>query len=363
MIRARPAAECEFDVVSLGEVMLRLDPGDARLRDAQTFDVHIGGGEYNVAHAASNAFELRSAVATALVENEMGVLIRNRIRGAGVATDLIRWRESDGVGTSVRNGLNFTERGYGQRGALGVYDRGHTAASQLVPGDFDWDDLFGRRGVRWLHSGGVFASLSPTTAQLTLEAVEAANRWGTIVSFDVNHRPSLWRNTMERGGHASVFEEILGHVDLLFANHGDIARAVPGWRLPTDGMPPGPDSFRAMVEGISAHLPRLRGAATPVRIAHSASRNSWGGIGWVRDEGFCSVAPVEPLEIFDRVGGGDGFAAGLIYGALSEDVLAHSLALAIAHGALVMSTPGDTSSATIAEVRHLAEGGSPVTTR
>lgn len=363
MIQARPAAECEFDLVSLGEVMLRLDPGETRLRDAHAFDVHIGGGEYNVAHAASNCFELRGAVATALVENEMGALIRNRIRAGGVSTDLVRWRESDGVGTSVRNGLNFTERGHGQRGALGVYDRGHTAASQLRPGDFDWDDLFGRRGVRWLHSGGVFASLSPSTAQLTLEAVEAAERWGTVVSFDVNHRPSLWRSTMERGGHASVFEEILQHVDLLFANHGDIARAVPDWGLHTDGLPPGPDSFRVMVDEIAERLPGLRGAATPVRVTHSASRNSWGGIAWSRDEGFRRFGPWPELEIFDRVGGGDGFAAGLIYGALNGDDLEHSLALATAHGALVMSTPGDTSSATLAEVRYLAEGGSPVTTR
>lgn len=359
MIAVKPADASELDVVSLGEVMLRLDPGEGRVRDAHRFDAHVGGGEYNVAHAASACFELRSAIATALVQNEVGALMRNRIRAAGVGTELIAWRRSDGVGT-VRNGLNFTERGHGQRGALGEYDRAHTAAAGFGPGDVDWEDLFGRRGVRWFHTGGVFSVLSPGTAELALDAVTAANRHGTIVSFDVNHRPSLWRRFRERGGETSVIEAILERTDVLFAGAHDLSRMLG---TATVDEAPTASGFRSMIETFRGRLPRLAVAATPVRTVHSASRNGWGGVAWSRAGGFAESRTGVEVEILDRVGGGDGFAAGFIFGALSGADLDRALALGIAHGALVMSTPGDTSSASLEEVVDLAGGAAPAARR
>src|SRR5271167_2876638 len=190
----KPAKEAAFDQISLGEVMLRLDPGETRIRTAREFKAWEGGGEYNTSRGLRKCFGYKTAVATALVDNEVGHLVEDFIMEGGVATDFIRWREDDGIGRTVRNGLNFTERGFGIRGAVGVPDRGHTAASQLKPGDFDWEHIFGKLGVRWLHTGGIFAALSESAAQVTIEAVKAANRHGTIVSYDLNYRPSLWKS-------------------------------------------------------------------------------------------------------------------------------------------------------------------------
>jgi 2-dehydro-3-deoxygluconokinase len=217
----RPKKECVFDQLSLGEVMLRLDPGEGRIRTAREFRIWEGGGEYNTSRGLRKCFGLKTAVATALVDNEVGRLIEDLIMQGGVATDFIRWREDDGIGRSVRNGLNFTERGFGIRGAVGVPDRGMTAASQLKPADFDWEHIFGALGVRWFHTGGIFAALSASCAELAIEAVKAAKRHGTIVSYDLNYRPSLWKSIGGLDKAQEVNREIAAHVDVMIGNEED----------------------------------------------------------------------------------------------------------------------------------------------
>jgi 2-dehydro-3-deoxygluconokinase len=355
-----PPETPEFDVVSLGEVMMRLDPGERRIREARSFDVWIGGGEYNVAHAMAACFGRRAAVVTGLVDNEVGALVRNLVRHGGVDTGLIRWTPFDGVGAAARNGLNFTERGYGRRPAFGEYDRANSATAQLRPGDVDWADLFGRRGVRWLHTGGVFGSLSESTAAVLREAVLAAAHWGVKVSFDVNHRPSLWRDERRRAATREAMADVLPHVSLLLATHSDLAM-LTGETV--EGGPPTADGFRRMVDEYADRLPAVEVLASTLRVTHSAGRNDWGGIAWSPAEGHVETEPIRDLEILDRVGGGDGFAAGLLFGLLEGHPLRRGLDLAVAHGALVMSTPGDTSSVTLRDVERAAAGGRPVTVR
>jgi len=222
----RPADECRYDAVSLGEIMLRLDPGELRIRTARAFEAWEGGGEYNVVRGLHRVFGLRTAAVTALVDNEIGHLIEQFILAGGVDTSLIRWVDFDGVGRTVRNGLNFTERGFGVRGAVGVSDRGHTAASQLRPGDIDWDHLFGEVGVRWLHTGGIFAALSESTAQTVIEAVTAAKRHGTVVSYDLNYRPSLWKAIGGQERAQQVNREIASSIDVMIGNEEDFTAAL-----------------------------------------------------------------------------------------------------------------------------------------
>lgn len=371
MIATRPAAECELDVVALGEVMLRLDPGETRIRAARRFDVWEGGGEYNVARALSSVFGLRSAVVTALVDNEVGRLVESLVRAGGVDTSLIRWEPFDGLGRSARNGLNFTERGFGVRSALGVSDRAGTAVSQLAPGTIDWDDLFGRRGVRWLHTGGVFAGLSPSTAEVAHEAMAAARAHGTVVSYDTNYRPSLWA---DRGGHAAaraLNTRLVEHVDVLFGSRSDFSGAVGPDDPDAPWSPPDPeapadvayDALVADARVLAEHLPGLQVLAATRRTVHSANDNDWQGAAWSRDAGLVVSVPRPHLPVLDRVGGGDGFAAGLAFGLLGGEDLAACVELGAAHGALAMSTPGDTSTASLAEVRALALGGDAATRR
>ncbi|MEU4693984.1 sugar kinase [Actinoplanes sp. NPDC023714] len=311
----RDADTCRYDLVSLGEVMLRLDPGEGRVRTTRTFRVSEGGGEYNVARALRRVFGMRTAVVTALADNEVGRLVEDCMLTGGVDTSLVRWVPYDGVGRSVRNGLNFTERGFGVRGALGVSDRGHSAASQMAPGDVDWDHLFGVLGVRWFHTGGIFAALSASARAVVGEAVEAARRHGTIVSYDVNYRPSL-----DNGS--------LGLPDV------DVAIGVPDVRK----------------------FPDLSVAATTTRRVLSASRNDFGAVAWSPATGVVRATERTGLEVLDRVGSGDSFASGLIYGLLTGRPLEIALEYGAAHGALAMTTPGDTSMATAAEVMALAGG-------
>ena len=343
VIECRPAAGCELDVVALGEVMLRLDPGETRIRAARRFEVWEGGGEYNVARALSSVFAWRTGVVTALVDNEIGRLVESLIRQGGVATSLIRWEPFDGIGRRARNGLNFTERGYGVRSALGVSDRGATAVSQLAPGMIDWEDLFGRRGVRWLHTGGVFAGLSATTAEVAREAMTVARAHGTVVSYDTNFRPSLWA---DRGGPAAaraVNADLAAHADVLIGNRSDFTDAAD-------------EDFAVSAAALAADFPSLRVVATTRRTVHSASENDWQGLAWSQATGLVASALRSHLPVLDRVGGGDGFAAGLVHGLLAGEDLSTGVALGAAHGALAMSTPGDTSMATLAEVRALALG-------
>jgi 2-dehydro-3-deoxygluconokinase len=360
MIGTRPAADCEFDIIGLGEVMLRLDPGDGRIRTARRFEVWEGGGEYNVARAMRKVFGLRAGAVTALADNEIGHLVENLMLQGGVDTSLIRWAKYDGIGRTVRNGLNFTERGFGVRGAVGVSDRANTAIAHLGPGTIDWDDLFGRRGVRWLHTGGIYAALSQNAAAVAEEAMAAAHRHGTVVSFDLNYRPSLWAGIGGTEFARDVNTRLASHVDVMIGNEEDFTAAL-GFEvehvdehLRTLPM----DSFAAMVGTVADKMPWLSVVATTLRTVHTASDNDWQAIAWSPETGVLSSAARDHLGIFDRVGGGDGFASGLVYGLLEGEELQACLELGAAHGALAMTTPGDTSMATREEVRALASGGS-----
>jgi 2-dehydro-3-deoxygluconokinase len=358
----KPAQACAFDQVSLGEVMLRLDPGEGRIRTARQFQAWEGGGEYNVARGLRKCFGLRTSVVTAFVDNEVGHLIEDFIMQGGVDTGFIRWREDDGIGRSVRNGLNFTERGFGIRGAVGVPDRGNTAASQMKPGDVDWDRLFGTLGVRWFHTGGIFAALSATTAALTIEAVQAAKRHGTIVSYDLNYRPSLWKSIGGLAKAREVNREIARHVDVMIGNEEDFTASL-GFEV--KGVDHAistieTDAFKSMIETAVREFPNFKVAATTLRRVISATRNDWSAILW-HDGRFHDSRKYPDLEILDRVGGGDSFASGLVFGFLEHNDPQKAVEYGAAHGALASTTPGDTSMATRKEVeKQIAGGGARV---
>src|SRR5690348_5288626 len=268
ILKIKPAGSCKYDLVALGEIMLRLDPGEGRVRTAREFKAWEGGGEYNVARGLRRCFGLRTAVCTAFADNDVGRLIEDFILQGGVDTALIHWRPYDGVGRTVRNGLNFTERGFGVRGAVGIPDRGHTAAAQLKPGDFDWDDLFGKQGVRWLHTGGIFAALSDSTAALAEEAAAAAKRHGTIVSYDLNYRPSLWKGI---GGHKRAQEvnrRIARHVDVMIGNEEDFTACLG---LAVEGLDEAiseidVSSFKRMISQAVQQFPNFEVTATTLRV-------------------------------------------------------------------------------------------------
>ncbi|MEN5072740.1 sugar kinase [Isoptericola cucumis] len=358
-VTTRPAAECRYDAVALGEVMLRLDPGDRRVRTTRSFDVWEGGGEYNVARGLRRAFGLRGAIVTALADNEVGRLVEDFMLTGGLDTSWVQWREFDGIGRSVRNGLNFTERGFGVRGAVGVSDRGHTAISQMRPEDVDWDALFGA-GVRWLHTGGIFAALSESAADVAEAAMSAARRHGTVVSYDLNYRPSLWKDIggVERA--REVNRRLAQHVDVMIGNEEDFTASlgfeVEGVDENLTDLDTG--AFRAMIGTAAEAYPNFQVIATTLRGVKSASVNDWGAIAWSRAEGFVEATHRADLEIFDRVGGGDSFASGLAYGLMELGSLQEAVEFGAAHGALAMTTPGDTTTATLAEVAKLAGGGS-----
>ncbi len=355
----KPASDCKFDQLSLGEIMLRLDPGEGRVRTTRFFQAWEGGGEYNVARGLRKCFGLRTAVCTAFVDNEVGHLIEDFIMQGGVATDFIKWRDDDGIGRTVRNGLNFTERGFGVRGAVGVSDRGNTAASQLKPGDFDWDLIFGQLGVRWFHTGGIFAALSETTAALTIEAVKAAKKHGTIVSYDLNYRPSLWKTIGGQKKAREVNREIAKYVDVMVGNEEDFTASL-GFEV--KGMDANlshveTDAFKAMIETAVKEYPNFKVAATTLRRVITATKNDWGAILW-HDGKFHESRKYPELEILDRVGGGDSFASGLAFGFLSANDPQKAVDYGAAHGAFASTTPGDTSMGTRKEIEKLMAGGS-----
>ncbi|MGH7997545.1 MAG: PfkB family carbohydrate kinase [Opitutaceae bacterium] len=357
-LKIKPSSACAFDELSLGEIMLRLDPGEGRIRTAREFKAWEGGGEYNVARGLRKCFGLRTAVCTAFVDNDVGHLIEDFVQQGGVATDFLLWRADDGIGRSVRNGLNFTERGFGIRGAVGIPDRGHTAASQLKPGDFDWDRIFGKLGVRWFHTGGIFAALSETTAALTIEAVTAARRHGTIVSYDLNYRPSLWKSIGGQAKAREVNREIARHVDVMIGNEEDFTASL-GFEV--EGVDPhltniDAAAFERMIRTAVAEYRNFQVVATTLRKVITATRNDWGAICYA-DGAFHRSRPYPDLEILDRVGGGDSFASGLVYGFLTTGDAKKAVDYGAAHGALAMTTPGDTSMATLKEVEKAMAGG------
>jgi 2-dehydro-3-deoxygluconokinase len=354
----KPQSACAYAQLSLGEIMLRLDPGEGRIRTARNFTAWEGGGEYNTSRGLQKCFGYKTAVCTALVDNEIGHLIEDCIMQGGVDTAFIRWREDDGIGRTVRNGLNFTERGFGIRGAVGNPDRGNTAASQLKPGDFDWQHIFGVLGVRWFHTGGIFAALSPSTAALTVEAVKAANQHGTIVSYDLNYRPSLWKTI---GGHAkaqAVNREIAKYVDVMIGNEEDFTASlgfeVAGADQHLSSLEP--DAFKAMIATAVREFPNFKVAATTLRRVITATTNDWAAILWHAGK-FYASRQYPALEILDRVGGGDSFASGLQFGFMEFNDPQRAVDYGAAHGALAATTPGDTSMATRNEVEKQISGG------
>jgi 2-dehydro-3-deoxygluconokinase len=357
-IEVKAAGSCAYDMLALGEIMLRLDPGEGRVRTAREFKVWEGGGEYNVARGLRRCFGMKTAVATAFADNDVGRLLEDFILQGGVDTQFIKWAKFDGIGRDTRNGLNFTERGHGVRGAVGIPDRGNTAASQLKPGDFDWEHIFGKLGVRWLHTGGIFAALSDTTPQLVIECVKAAKKHGTIVSYDLNYRPSLWKSIGGQKRAQEVNKEIAKYVDVMIGNEEDFTACL-GFQVE------GADehllhidvtAFKKMIETAVKTFPNFKATATTLRAAKTATINDWAAIAWMGGN-FYESRKYPDLEILDRVGGGDSFASGFIYGLMTSGDPQKAVDYGAAHGALAMTTPGDTSMADKGEVEKLMKGG------
>ena len=351
------AASTVFDVLSLGEVLLRLDPGETRIRTARQFTAWEGGGEYNAARGLRRCFGLRTGILTAFADTEIGRLLEDLILQGGVDTRFIKWVPSDGIGRRVRNPINFTERGFGVRGAKGSVDRGHSAASQMKPGDYDWDHVFGALGCKWLHTGGIFAGLSESTAELALEACQAAKKHGVTVSYDLNYRPSLWQ---ERGGFPAaqaLNRRLAPYVDVMFGVLTDEPPAASAQIAdPDDIFSAEAAKLRPAIEKMVSEHPNITTVAATLRRVHTASCNDWGALLWSGGN-FYRSRNYPRFDILDRIGAGDSFVAGVIHGLLVEGDPQKAVDHGAAHGALAMTTPGDTSMATLAEVQKLAEGG------
>lgn len=339
--------------------MLRLDPYDSRISTTRSFRVWEGGGEYNVARGLRRCFGLDTAVVTALADNPVGRLVQDLIYQGGVDQSHIKWVSYDGVGRTVRNGLNFTERGFGVRGAVGCSDRGHTAVSQLRAGDIDWNSIFAKERARWFHTGGIFAALSETTPQVAKEAMSFARSNGAVVSYDLNYRESLWKAIGGKKRAIEVNRELVKLVDVLIGNEEDFTAAL-GFEV--EGVDENlskldVEHFRRMIERVVAEFPNLKTVATTLRNAKTATFNDWGAVCYHAGKLYRSTTR-ENLEIYDRIGGGDSFASGLIYGFLTGRDPQWAVECGAAHGALAMTTPGDTTMATLAEVEKLMKGGS-----
>jgi 2-dehydro-3-deoxygluconokinase len=347
----KPKSQCVWDLISLGEVMLRLDPGDERISTARNFRAWEGGGEYNVARGLKRCFGMDTAIVTALADNPVGRLVEDLMLQGGVNQKYVRWIPYDGLGRTVRNGLNFTERGFGIRAALGCSDRGHTAISQMKPGTVDWDQIFSKEGARWFHTGGIFCALSETTPLVAQEAMEAAKRAGAVISYDLNYRASLWKSIGGKAKAQEVNRRLAHFVDVMLGNEEDFTAALGFSVAGLDAQHSKIEltGFKRMIETVLKEYPGLAVIATTLRTAKTATVNDWGALCYY--DGKFYEAPVrEDLEIYDRVGGGDSFASGLIYGFLSGKDSQWAVDCGAAHGALAMTTPGDTTMATLAEV-------------
>ena len=357
ILKIRPASECRWDCVSFGEVMLRFDPGFGRVRTTRQFQVWEGGGEYNVARAMRKCWGKRSSVVTALPVNDLGWLVEDFICQGGVDTSHIIWRPFDGIGKNTRVGLNFTEKGFGIRAALGCSDRANSAASQIKPGEVNWDRLFGEEGVRWFHTGGIFAALAPNTSEAVIEAVEAARKHGTIVAYDLNYRASLWQSQGGKEGAQRVNRKIAEYVDVMIGNEEDFTACL-GFKV--EGLDEhiskiDPANFKKMIATAVKEFPNFKVAATTLRNAKTATFNDWGAVIWAGGN-FYEAPMRENLEIYDRVGGCDGFASGLAYGFLEGKGPQAAVEYGAAHGALAMTTPGDTSMVNLKEVEAVMKG-------
>ena len=349
-LKIRSKDNCRWDLISLGEVMLRFDPVEKRIWTTRGFEVYEGGGEYNVARGLKRCFGLDTAVVTAFADNPVGRLLQDLIYQGGVDQSLVRWVPYDGVGRAVRNGLNFTERGFGVRAALGCSDRGHTAISQVKPGEIDWEHIFGTLGARWFHTGGIYCALSPSASEVAMEAMQVARKHGVVVSYDLNYRDSLWKAIGGKKRAQEVNRKIAAYVDVMLGNEEDFSSAL-GYAIPgTDEhyTRVDADGFKEMIARVVNDF-AFKVVATTLRTATTATRNDWGAICYC--EGNIFQAPNrENLEILDRVGGGDSFASGLIYGFVAGKDPQWAVECGAAHGALAMTSPGDTTTVTLEEV-------------
>ncbi len=358
MITLRDKKDCKYDQLSMGEVMLRLDPGEGRIKCTRSFKVSEGGGEYNVARGLRRCFGFKTGVITALAKNDVGLLVEDCILQGGVDTEFIKWVDYDGIGRNVRNGINYTERGFGVRGALGVSDRAYTAASQIKPTDYDWDYIFGTLGVRWLHTGGIFAALSEDAAQTVIECVKKAKEYGTIVSYDLNYRPSLWNAIGGKAKAQEVNREIAKYIDVMIGNEEDFTACL-GFEVEENEIHGGKlnlDGYKKMIDNVVKEYPNFKVVATTLRGVKTATINDWSAMCWSNGEIY-KAKQYDNLEIMDRVGGGDSFASGLIYGLMETGDPQKAVDFGAAHGALAMTTPGDTTMASLAEVKKLMGGG------
>ncbi len=358
VIDVKPKSECKYDILSLGEVMIRLDPGEERVHTTRHFRAWEGGGEYNVARGLKRCFCKDAAVVTAIVDNPVGRLLEDMMFEGGVNMEYVKWVPYDGIGRTVRVGLNFTERGFGVRAAVGCSDRGNSASSQLKKGDIDWDKIFGSDGIRWFHTGGIFAGLSETTPEVIIEAVKTAKKYGTIVSYDLNYRASLWKAVGGQEKSQQVNRAIAPYVDVMIGNEEDFTAAL-GFKV--EGLDEGcskldPTNFKKMIVKAAKEFPNFKAVATTLRNAKTASVNDWGAVLYTQGE-FYDAMLRENLEIYDRVGGGDSFASGLIYGLMEGKSAAEAVNYGAAHGALAMTTSGDTTTASLKEVEKVMKGG------
>lgn len=339
MLQIKSENDCRWDLIALGEVLLRFDAGDERIQTAQTFRVFDGGGEYNVARNLSKTFRRRTAIATALTDNALGRLAENLIRQGGVDASQILWREAD---AAARNGIYFIERGFGLRVPASCFDRANTVISQVKPEDFDWRKIFAEDKTRWLHTGGIFAGLSDTTARTAAEAMRTAKENATIVSYDLNYRDSLWKTRGGRAAANNLNRKLLPFADVVFGAFDFDSRLSKFNR----------EDFQSAARKMKTAFPNLKIIVSTLREVHTASRHDLSAACFAEDHTF-KAQDFLNIEVFDRVGSGDAFAAGFIYGLLSDKSAQFAVECGTAHGALLMTTPGDNSMSTLAEVERL----------
>jgi 2-dehydro-3-deoxygluconokinase len=343
-----------LDFLSLGAMVHRLDPGIIPFRKATECAIHVSGGEFNCAANLANCFGLNTGVASAMVDYPIGDLIAERVRAMGVKPFYKHFKHDGVQGPNMAT--VYSDRGFGVRAPVVFYNRCNEAAAQLKPGDFDWKSIFGA-GVRWFHSGGIFAALSPTTAEVIIEAMKAAKAAGAVTSFDLNYRAKLWNISGGEQRAVEVLDRIVKNVDVLVGNEEDLQKGlgIPGQDV-HKASKLDPSAFFGMMDQVVKKHPQVKIVATTLREVHSTNRHSWGAVAWVN--GKTHVAPTAELDVYDRVGGGDGFASGFIYGLLTGESEEEAVKLGWAHGALLTTFPGDTTMATLDQVRAFAKGGS-----